>query len=583
MFTQKLPHTIKHSLMLCLFMISFTLPLASIAADIKVSIDRAKIQLNETFTLVFEANDDVDENPDFSPLEKDFQILNQSTSSNISLINGKYTKSLRWNVSLIALREGNITIPSIKFGADKSPSYQITISPIQKSNGKSGEEFISELEVSTNSAYPQSQIIVTQRMLSSRNINGYEFSSLKFTGVEVSQEALGELKQYQTKRGETPYLVLEQSFAIYPQASGTLNIEPSIASARIALNNRSQFNSFRSNSKTVRRVSENKTINVKPVPSSFKGKHWLPAKEVQLVDEFPEAQTFNAGEPITRTLSLLVDGQSASQLPEFSIQEINNLKQYPDKPALNDNTDDNGITGIQQIKVAIIPSQEGSYTLPAISIPWWNTSTDKMEIASIPARTFTVGQAGGISTPDPATTTTKPDINTTVTPVESNTPLTPCIQAQTTTPDTGSLTWKVISLLLFIAWLITLFLLFRNKQAERHKRINPENHSESLNKLIKKIKQACDAADALQCKDALLLWGRSVFSHGNIYSLGELSKHVPETLAEKINSLNAHLYKNDSQPWACDQLAELCESFSSEHAKDTHNKKNQDQLEALYP
>lgn len=63
------------------------------AADIKVQIDRTQIELNETFTLHFEASDDVDDDPDFSPLEKDFRILNKSTSSNISIINGQYQKT----------------------------------------------------------------------------------------------------------------------------------------------------------------------------------------------------------------------------------------------------------------------------------------------------------------------------------------------------------------------------------------------------------------------------------------------------------------------------------------------------------
>ena len=100
-----------------LFLISFN----AHAVDINVKADRTQIEVNETFTLIFEANSDTDDEPDFSPLEKDFQVLGKSTGSNISLINGQYTRSKKWNVSLIALHKGNITIPQINFGLYSDP------------------------------------------------------------------------------------------------------------------------------------------------------------------------------------------------------------------------------------------------------------------------------------------------------------------------------------------------------------------------------------------------------------------------------------------------------------------------------
>lgn len=568
-----------HTLNKYLFiLITLFTPSIANATDIQVKIDRASIQLNETFTLVFEANDDVDADPDFSPLKQDFQVLRQSTGSNISLINGKYTKSLRWNVSLMALKEGTITIPSISFGKDKSPASQITINPVKKSNGQAGEKLISELEISTDSAYPQSQIIITQRMLSSRNINGYEFSALTMSGVDTVQEPLGELKQYQTKRGDTPYLVLEQNYAVYPQSDGQLQIEPSVASARVSIDNSSQFNAYRGNSKTVRRASDKKIILVQPVPSSFKGKHWLPANEVQLVEEFPETSSFNVGEPITRTLSLLADGQSASQLPEFLTNDIENLKQYPDKPLLNDNKSDDGITGIQQIKVAIIPSKEGSYSLPAMTIPWWNIKTNKLESANIPARTFKVGKSLSTVTADIIKPT--PD-QTTIAPVTE--PVTPAASQLQETQPSGSLAWKMLSLLLATGWAITLFILWNTKRQLFPSIKNTPQESPSLKQAVKKIQNACDNSNAQSCKDALLIWAKLVFKDQPVYSLGELSARVTSPLAEKIKELNSHIYKDSSEPWACVDLLNLCEEYSKTYDDIHINTKNSNQLDELYP
>jgi len=554
------------------------------AADIQVKVDRTQIELNETFTLIFESNEEPDDEPDFSPLEKDFQILNTGTSSNISIINGKYTRSKKWNLSLIARHKGTITIPPINFGRDSSPSYQITIKQPQKSTGKQGEAFISELLSSSDSAYPQQQIIITQRLLSSSNIRAYEFSPLKTSGIEVTIETLGDAKQYQTKQGNTPYLVLEQSYAIYPQSPGKLEIEPSVASAQISLqgsrNNRSPFDPFRSNTKTVRRLSDGKIISIKPVPDSFKAKHWLVAKEVQLVEEFPETQSLKTGEPITRTLLLVADGQTAAQLPEFVASEIKGLKQYPDKPLLKNNMNEDGITGVQQLKIALIPSSAGSYTLPAISVPWWNTQKNKMEIAKIKSRTFKVSSttASNLVTPEPANSNIAENItNPEITPQSS-----PAPSANSNISSTdNSLPWKLTSLILATGLLITLFLLWKNKSIKPATDKVHKNETPSLRLSMKNIKQACEKTNAQETKDALLEWGRVLFNNKPINSLTELSNNVDQSLADKINVLNVYLYRNNTDHWKCDDLFDLCQKFTANYKQPLSITENY-KLESLY-
>lgn len=565
--------------------LSLVLTSVAYAADIQVKVDRSHIELNETFTLVFEASEAVDDDPDFSPLEKDFQVLNQSTSSNISIINGQYTRNQRWSVSLLPLREGSITIPSISFGSDTSPQYQVTIKPVQKSSEKSGAEFMSELDISTDSSYPQAQIIVTQRLLSSRNINGYEFSKLQFSGVDVDIEPLGELKQYQTRRGNTNYLVLEQHFAVFPQTAGELTIEPSIATARLALNNkRNSYDPFRSNTKTVRRASAKKSIDVMPVPGTFKGRHWLVANEVQLVEEFPEGENFKPGDPITRTISILADGQSSSQLPEFKITDIKNLKQYPDQPLLNNNVTEKGITGIQQIKVAIIPSQAGSYTLPEISVPWWNIKTGKMEIAKVKQRSFDVGSAAaGSSTPasQPAQPATQP-ITAIDTPAQPELDITGSTENTTTEDTTGSALWKLLSLLLFIAWLVTIFLFWKQKRSINQTDTSTAQATPSLKTSYKQLENACQKSDAQACKVALLYWANALFENEPVYSLGELAKRVDAPLAEQINNLNSLLYKNQPEQWQAGELFASVKQFADTYQTKSGQENNDDKLEPLY-
>lgn len=565
----------------------------ALAADIQVKVDRQLIEVNQSFTLQFESSDDLDGEPDFSPLEKNFRIINQSSGSNISIINGEYRKSRRWSLTLIALRDGKLTIPSIQFGNDSSRAYQIEVQPVKTSEPGSQADFISELEVSREQVLPQGEVVVTQRLLSARNISAYEFSPLQTSGIDVVIEPLGEVKQYQTRRGNKAYLVLEQRHAIYPQAAGQLTIEPSLASARIALNSGSGFDPFRSNTQTLRRTSPARHIQVGAIPASFSGSHWLPASEVQLVEEFPDTDIFKAGEPITRTLSLLVNGQLASQLPEFKFPEIKNLKQYPDKPLLNNSKSDTGIIGVQQIKVALIPARAGDYTLPAMEIPWWNTQTGKMEIARLDARSFKVTPAG-------TTTSTDQDSAPKIisTPAENASPVDSIVtdEDKSVTTDKIAVTsndnaqsntlWKLLSLFLALGWLATLVFFIRRRRTTAEPQTQFFGQPVSVTAAHRQLKTACDAASPQQIKTALLQWGNALFSDQPVHSLGQLASRIalqPESteLSQRLNQLNEHLYTNTSGDWSCDNLLLLCQAYER-NLTPQPSSTDETQLEELY-
>jgi hypothetical protein len=565
-----------------------------LAADIQVKIDRQQIEVNQSFTLQFESSDDVDGEPDFSPLEKDFRIINQSSGSNISIINGEYRKSRHWSLTLIALRDGMLTIPSIQFGNDSSRAYQIEIQPVKASEPGSQADFISELEVNREQVLLQGQVVVTQRLLSARNITAYEFSPLQTSGVDVVIEPLGEVKQYQTRRGNRPYLVLEQRHAIYPQAAGELTIEPSLASARIALNSGSGFDPFRSNTQTLRRTSPARQIQVDVIPASFNGSHWLPASEVQLVEEFPDTDTFKTGEPITRTLSLLVNGQLASQLPEFELPEIKNLKQYPDKPLLNNSKSDSGIIGVQQIKVALIPARAGNYTLPAMEIPWWNTQSGKMEIARLDARNFKVTSAGATTSTDkdstPKIISTSADNAPSESPTVTDDSGEPDNADQTTNTSAdntqSSTLWKLLSLLLALGWLATLVFFIRRRRTSTSPQTPPSMHSTSVAAARRQLKSACDSASPQQIKTALLQWGNALFTDQPVHSLGQLASRIalqPDSteLSQRLNQLNEQLYKNAAGHWSCDNLFTLCQAFEDKQPAQPSASEDA-QLEQLY-
>lgn len=103
----------------------------------------------------------------------------------------------------------------------------------------------------------------------------------------------------------------------------------------------------------------------------------------------------------------------------------------------------------------------------------------------------------------------------------------------------------------------------------------------SLKQSYKQLGKACLENDAKQCKDALLNWAQAIFITSPVYSLGELADRVDQVLAEKINTLNSALYKNQLDNWQSDGLIELCKEFERGFLKADTNNKNT--LESLHP
>ena len=85
-----------------LLLMAFWLPGLMHAVEISVSVDRNPVNLEESFKIFFSAPDTPDGDPDFSPLEQEFSVLNQSQSTSTSWDNGNYSKAVRWTVEAIA-------------------------------------------------------------------------------------------------------------------------------------------------------------------------------------------------------------------------------------------------------------------------------------------------------------------------------------------------------------------------------------------------------------------------------------------------------------------------------------------------
>jgi hypothetical protein len=559
-----------------LFILIFSLWLAGFstnvfATDITVSLDRSPVSIDETFQIIFTANESPDDEPDFSPLEQDFTVQNQSQSSRTEFVNGKLNRLIQWAVTVMANDSGNLIIPVIKFGKDSSPSLKINVLPSSANNKTSRDDDLF-LEVSANTEKPfiQSQVLYTVKLFRRVDLAKANLSEPELQDAVI--EKLGEDAIYTTQLSGATYGVIERKYAIFPQKSGTSTIKPLVLNADVVARGKQ---SFFSSQMTQRRIVKSNpvTLNVQAIPANFGNSMWLAAENVELSQTWSgNFSQMKVGEPLTRTIKLVAQGSMIGQLPELNNAQIDaQLKTYNDQPVLHEDKTPTGIIATREEKIAFIPAKGGSYTLPEIKISWFNTRSQKIETTTLPEMNLTV--LGEIA-PQVQTPAQKIIDENQI----STTPI-PEIESPILETSKNDFIWQNMAVFSTIGWLLTLgFLFFKHKSTSKNLPEKQESPTDiSLKTCVKNLKKACETNDVNSTKIALLEWGKLQFSE---ISLGAIAPHCEARLRDEILKLNATLYAKEPQTW---QGRELFKAFSENNARVKLAKQEKsDALKPLY-
>lgn len=494
--------------------------------------------MNESFQLVFETDDATDKQPDFSPLQTYFTLLDTNRSSQISIVNGHYQRSVKWTLQLMPKQVGDIIVPAIDFGQEKTKPFQIAVKSASTLSHATGGGLMLELTADQDSVAVQEQVIVTLRLFSDSNITNYEFGDLVIENMDVVVEPLGDVKQFQTRLGTKAYLVFERQFALFPQTSGTMVINPVLGKVRLPAASRSIFDPFQARGEVRSAYSAELTLTVTGIHTVFNGQHWLPAKRLVLNEDWQHhADRLVAGEPITRTVTLTATGLTSAQLPTIQQVAVVGIKQYPDQAVVKDHITEQGIVGVKKQKIALIPTTAGTYHLPSLSIAWWNTQTGQQAVASLPARTIKVAEA--VITPSAA--------------VANITESSPVTVVNQTNPF-----WIGLSLFLALGWLISFCVGWWYYRRTLPSDQSPTQTLSDRRQARKRLQQACADNDAVTAREALLAWAQTLEVGITFTHLNQLSHYFGEPLKSHIHAMNESLYSRDAKAWQGQALWQAC-------------------------
>jgi len=520
------------------------------------SVDRNSVALGDTLRLTISVDDDTELSEiRLHLLETDFEILQRSTRSQTRYVNGRITHSKELQLEIAPRRSGDLRIPALVIGQQRTEPINITVSePADSAAG--GQALVFEAEVDRDTVFVQAQVILTLRILQAVNLEERGVSELELENAFVKPL---EQRSFQRTIDGKRWLVHELRYAIFPEQSGTLTIPAQTFSAREAFNRGSLFDLNRGG-RRVRRSTEALDITVLSRPATYPDTTWLPARDLSIVEEWSTPpEDLRVGDSVTRTIRLRARGLQGAQLPPVLFTPLEGLKFYPDQPDIGESEVDSGLLGTRADSAAIVPTKAGRFTLPEIRIPWWDTEARQTRFAVLPARELNIQPGAANSAPavpDPvAIDVAQPG-------------------KQDDAPPASALPWQVLSAVSTAGWLLTLAYLLLVRGAKPGTKLVKTRDSSARRPAFKALLKACEAHAPARARQALITWGRGYIQRPGLASLEELASAIGDpTLSSELAALDAHLYGDRQDAWNGSALAACLRALpnSSDTAPDAQD------------
>lgn len=512
--------------------------------SIKAYLDREEIYLDESVNLIvtFEGNaTEAGGTPDLSELKKEFDIVSESTQTNIQIQDGVSKVIHNWIFGIRPRQTGTLIIPGISIGRYKADSVQIKVKNFTGNVQKAGEDLFVEIEATPLNPYVQSQVIVTARLFTAVDIVRGGFSDLVVSFADVQQ--LGSDRRYDSKRGGRNYDVIEKRYAVFPEQSGTHEISPmeftGVVSSYSQTTLQTQYRHERISSESV-------VLRVRPKPSSYSGKTWLPASDLQISDSWNgNLPDLEIGRPENRKISIEAIGLRAIQLSSPDYEVDRSLRIYSNSPRLNTHQTSWATVAQRDEEFVFIPNATENLTIPEFRVTWWDVDEDKEKVAVLPQLTNVQLEPSKV---DPLSSDS-----------EDESVASSLTDTRSTLPEERAPNWKLISIVMLIMWLLTLAGWYYSRRKGIRVHVddieNKDHHALTVRKSIRDIRIACRDNDASAVANALLVLAPLWWPEQSPRNLIDFGLRIGDReFNRQLQNLDLKIYSNDTKHWDGDQF-----------------------------
>ena len=586
-------------------------------ANINASLDTTQIAVGDTVQLTLEHDGRTSGQPDLAPLQQSFDILGTSTSTSIELVNGSASEKTQVILTLAPKVAGRLTIPALVWDGQRTQPLTLVVTGpdgTPQAGGTSAQpapNVFMETSVSPQRPYVQAAVQLTVQLFTAETL--YHANLDLPESGDVVAKRVGTDENSQAERNGRTYQVVTRHYLLFPLHSGKLSLPGPVLDAELAVSQRRRqyatdpfgggffYGPFFRTIRPVRLAANPIALTVRARPANALGSYWLPARNVTLTAAWDPAKlTARAGDPVTLDLTLDATGLTSAQLPDLSslFSLPAGLKGYPDQPKLDDSMQGGELVGSRDQTIALIASTPGHYTIPTLTVSWWDTQTNQPRVATLAGRTLTILPAPSNA---PATAVAPPPASATApasasapaapqtapavaqhSPAPAGTPRPPATRTPSETRSPSE--WEWISIGLAVVWLATIagWLWSRRSRKTRVTADPPRQHSPATpldpSRERAAFRAACDANDAHAARAHLLAWATALWG-STPPGAGAVAARIGDAaVAELLRDLDRACYAGG--PW---QGRALAAALADLPAPTTRRARGRDGLAPLYP
>lgn len=518
------------------------------AAEVEISVDRNKVTEGDTVYLTITYTGKASKNPDLTSLQKDFDIVSTSTSSSYSNIYGVSNNLKIWKIGIVPNKIGVIRIAPIEIDGVISNSQQIEVEEITdvvKKNNYSDKLLKIETKVDLDEPYVQQQITLW--------VNIYDSVGIADGTISVADEDKEAwiIKPLMDKPSATQHLadgnlfnVISLNYALYPLKSGKLKLPQFVFNGYFVSNNGFKLPTFEDDffnfnvtfndvfgTKVPLKVrTKAEYINVKPVLSGGLKKDWIAVKDLTLKSELSDFTKIRTGDAFSRKIEITATGLPKVLFPELKFEDIDGLKQYPDKPEYIEEIVNNNIVTKAIFNTTFIPTKSGEINIPKVDISWFNTEKNDIQTSYSNSHNINVYPNDSLKkqqeqqVAQKATETIEQNFNKTNKEEKNLTQLNKYLSREV-----------FVVLGAFLLVLLLIFILFRKNNSSK-KTINYKSQ----------VVKAIEKHDLGLAKQYILSWAKDKFNNNTIQNFRDISDIIDnEEFSEQLNKLNKAIYSSE--------------------------------------
>ncbi|MBR6663474.1 MAG: BatD family protein, partial [Alphaproteobacteria bacterium] len=398
--------------------VSFFYSSFALSEELSLIVDKKVLSEGDVLSLSIVYSGDENGKPDLSALQDDFQIVSNSTSSQMNYINGVFSQSKKWTVGLKPLKSGKIVIKPISFGGLTSNYEEVEVKeltneayiPDSKNNFNSPTfKIMQDFESSRAYLHQQLNMVITI----------YDSLGLKDGTIKLNEEAKQDwIVRQLTSEPIVSHEVIDGKkmnvikiwYALFPQKSGKLEAPEFSFDGFYFKDANFGFKSlqddfmmfgvdFRNSfgqKVPVLMKTEKKFIEVLPNPEGVLLKDWLPLKDLRLSSSLSAKNGFKVGEAFSQMVEVMAVGTEKSLFYGIDISESSSsLKQYPEKPEITEELVNGNIVVKARYNIVYIPQDAGEFDIPEIKVKWFNLNTNKEDVSIVRSEKIIVYPSNG--------------------------------------------------------------------------------------------------------------------------------------------------------------------------------------------